>query len=83
MYCIMTIYVFVTNNSKLELFSLQVLIFFCKTTLPLIVLYGNVRYCGKKYLMILDNRLHDYPHFNKKNPSESYVNSVGPMLLFQ
>ena len=28
-----------------------------------------------------DNRLHDYPHLNKKNPSDSYVNSVGPTQL--
>ena len=31
--------------------------------------------------MILDNRLHDYPHLNRKNPSDSYVNSVGPNQL--
>ena len=31
--------------------------------------------------MILDNRLHDYPHLNIKNPSDSYVNSVGPNQL--
>ena len=48
--------------------------------LPLIVRYGIVWYCGKNYLMILDNRLHDYPHLNLKNP-DSYVNSVGPNQL--
>ena len=78
----MTIYyVFVTNNYKLELFSLQVLIFFVKQHChSLIVWHRIVRYCGKNYLMILDNRSPDYPHLNKKNPSDSCVNSVLSVL---
>ena len=46
-----------------------------------------IRYCavlGKKLpddITLLDNRLHDHPHLNKKNPSDSYVNSVGPNKL--
>ena len=42
------------------------------------------RHCAilwKNYLMILDNRSPDYPHLNKKNPSDSCVNSVGPNQL--
>ena len=45
---------------------------------------STIRHCvvlWKNYLMILDKRLHDYPHLNTKNPSDSYVNSVGPNQL--